>query len=155
MNEIYNEEILQAAASIPNYRQLDNPIARASRRSRVCGSSLLVELEVTDGVITDMAVQAKTCLLGQAAAALAHRHIVGSGIADAYHLRDHVRAMLKQPSERSRFDRWKEMELLEPIKDYPQRHDATLLIFEAVCDALDTLDSPFNLGEPDSEQLRN
>ena len=42
-------------------------------------------------------------------------------------------------SGRGRDSRWRDLALLAPIRDYPQRHASTLLVFEAVCACLDSL----------------
>ena len=50
-----------------------------------------------------------------------------------------VRAMLKEGGDPPAGARWRDLGSLVAIRDYPQRHASTLLVFEAVCAALDTL----------------
>ncbi|MEM6413629.1 MAG: iron-sulfur cluster assembly scaffold protein [Pseudomonadota bacterium] len=124
---------------MPESRKLAAPTATARRESRVCGSSLSLELEVDGERIADIAIDAKACALGQAAAALTARNIIGADIQEIYALRDDMQAMLKNDGPPPAGERWKDLAVLQSIKEYPARHTSTLLIFNALCDALDAI----------------
>jgi len=139
ISELYSGGILDAAAAIPPARRLDAPDASAKKISRVCGSEVEVDLTIENGVVADFGMAARACALGQAAASIVARNIVGARAADLYQLRDQMRAMLKENGPPPTGERWKDLALLETIRDYPQRHASTMLVFEAVCDCLDQL----------------
>ena len=139
ISDLYSGGILDAAAAIPPARRLDNPQASAKKISRVCGSEVEVDLSLDDGVVSDFGMQARACALGQAAASIVARNIIGAAPDELFHLRDEMRAMLKEEGRPPSGDRWKDLELLESIRDYPQRHASTLLVFEAVCDCLEQI----------------
>lgn len=139
LSSLYSDKLLQAAASMPESRKLAAPTATARRESRVCGSSLSLELEVDGERIADIAIDAKACALGQAAAALTARNIIGADIQEIYALRDDMQAMLKNDGPPPAGERWKDLAVLQSIKEYPARHTSTLLIFNALCDALDAI----------------
>ena len=139
MNELYSGGILDAAAAIPEVRRLAHPQASAKRVSRVCGSEIEVDLSLDDGRVAEFGLEARACALGQAAAALVARNIIGADIAGLYRLRDEMRAMLKENGPPPTGERWTELAILEPIRDYPQRHASTMLVFDAVCQCLDQL----------------
>jgi NifU-like protein involved in Fe-S cluster formation len=64
---------------------------------------------------------------------------VGTPAAEFRRLRDQMKAMLKDngpPPD----GRWSDLALLEPVRDYPPRHTSTLLVFDAVVDALDKIE---------------
>lgn len=144
LSDLYSEKILDAAAAIPPARRLTAPDASATKTSRVCGSEVVVDLIVKDGVVADFGMEAKACALGQASASIVARNIVGAGPAELYALCEAMRAMLKEGGAPPHLDpklgaRWRDLESLIAIRDYPQRHASTLLVFEAVCTALDAL----------------
>ena len=136
INDLYSDQLLEAAGSIPAKRRLETPTASARKSSKVCGSVVEVELLVEDGVVTDFAVVAKACALGQAAVSILARHIIGARAEELVELRDQVRAMLKEDGPVPSNPRFAGVAKLQPIKDYPARHASTLLVFEAVVAAL-------------------
>jgi len=139
LSELYTGGVLDAAAAIPPARRLDAPQATSTKVSRVCGSEVSVDLSLTNGVVSDFGMEAKACALGQASASILARNIVGASSADLRTLRDQMRVMLKEGGAAPSGDRWRDLAMLEPIRDYPQRHASTMLVFEAVCDCLDQL----------------
>ena len=139
ISDLYSGGILEAAAAIPAAHRLEHPQATAIKISRVCGSEVEVDLSLDNGVVSEFGMAARACALGQAAASIVARNIIGATPAELYHLRDQMRAMLKEGGAPPPGERWKDLALLAAIRDYPQRHASTLLIFEAVCDCLDQL----------------
>ena len=135
IDEIYNRRVLELAANIPRLGRLAAPDATAKAHSRLCGSTVVVDLRVSDGRVVDFAHDVKACALGQASSSLMARHVVGAAADELIALRETVTAMLKAngppPS-----GKWAEFAVLEPIRDYKARHASTLLTFDAVVDAL-------------------
>lgn len=139
LSELYTGGVLDAAAAIPAARRLDAPDASATRVSRVCGSEVTVDLSLKGGRVADFGMEAKACALGQASASILARNIIGAEAGELYVLRDQMRAMLKEAGEPPAGERWRDLALLQPIRDYLQRHASTMLVFEAVCACLDQL----------------
>lgn len=137
LSELYTGGVLDAAAAIPPARRLARPDASATKLSRVCGSEVTVDLVMKDGAVADFGMEAKACALGQASASIVARNIIGARADELYALRDAMRAMLKEDGPAPSGERWRDLAMLEPIRDYPQRHASTLLVFEAVCACLD------------------
>lgn len=136
LDDIYNQRIFELAAAIPHAGYLDHPDARASAHSKLCGSTIEVEIKLDGDRITDFAQRVKACLLGQASAAIVGREIVGTPAEEFRAVAVTVRRMLKEGGPRPE-GRWADLGLLQPVKDYPHRHASTLLVFEAVERALD------------------
>ena len=111
------------------------PDASAKAHSRLCGSTVTVELCVKEGVVSDFAHDVRACALGQASSSLMARHIIGATPSELAELRGKMLAMLKQggpPPD----GKWAEFAVLEPVRDYKARHASTMLTFDAVVDAL-------------------
>jgi NifU-like protein involved in Fe-S cluster formation len=96
LNEIYSRRILELAASIPHLGRLADPDASASAHSRLCGSTVIVDLKVEDGRVTDFAHEVKACALGQASSSVMGRNVLGSTVAELRTVRDATRRMLKE-----------------------------------------------------------
>jgi NifU-like protein involved in Fe-S cluster formation len=135
INEIYNQRILELAGNIPRLGRLKNPDASAKAHSRLCGSTVTIDLCVDNERVVDFAHDVKACALGQASSSLMARHIIGATAEELNELRDRVTRMLRangQPPD----GKWAEFAVLEPVRDYKARHASTLLTFDAVVDAL-------------------
>ena len=139
ISELYSGGILDAAAAIPPSRRLETPHASAKQTSRVCGSEVEVDLCLDDGRVSDFGMEARACALGQASASILARNIIGADPQEIYRLRDEMRLMLKEGGPPPQGARWKDLALLETVRDYPQRHASTMLAFDAVCACLDQL----------------
>jgi len=138
LNEIYNRRILELAADIPRLGRLANPDATATAHSKLCGSTVTIDLACKGETVTDFAHEVKACALGQAASSLMARHVVGSTAQELRELRAIMRRMLKENGEPPS-GKWEEFRVLEPIRDFKARHASTLLTFDAVVDALDQI----------------
>ncbi len=140
LTEIYNTKILDLAANIPRQGRLAAPSASAKAHSKLCGSTVIVDIVMDDGKIVDFAHEVKACALGQAAASIMARHVIGSTAAEIRALRDRVRAMLKEngpPPD----GKWAEIASLEPVRDFKARHASTLLTFEATLDCVNQVEA--------------
>src|SRR5665213_1503375 len=140
LNEVYNDRILDLAGNIPRLGRLDTPDASATAHSKLCGSTVTVDLKMNGPVVTDFAHDVKACALGQASSSIMARHVVGAKPAELRELRETVRKMLKEngppPS-----GKWADIAVLEPVRDYKARHASTLLTFDAVVSALDQIEA--------------
>lgn len=135
LDNVYNQRILELAADIPRLGRLPRPDASATAYSKLCGSTITVDLTLTDGKVSDYAHELKACALGQASASVMARHIVGSTPAELRDVREAMRCMLKENGPPPG-GRWADLAVLEPVRDYRARHASTLLPFDAVVDAL-------------------
>jgi NifU-like protein involved in Fe-S cluster formation len=138
LSDLYSERILALAAHIGRVQRLPAPDATATAHSKLCGSTVTVDIAVADGRIVDYGQTIKACLLGQAAAAVMADNIVGTTPDELRRVRAEMRAMLKDngppPS-----GRWTSLEALQPVREVKGRHASTLLVFDAVERALDDI----------------
>jgi NifU-like protein involved in Fe-S cluster formation len=135
LDEIYNTRILELAGAMTHNTRLANPDATASAHSKLCGSDIEIDIKMQSGRVSDYGQTVKACLLGQAAASVMAREIVGSTPDELHNVAAQMRAMLKDggppPS-----GRWADLATLEPVRNYKARHTSTLLVFDAVEKAL-------------------
>ena len=138
LDDIYNRRILELAADIPRLGRLPAPEASASKHSKLCGSTVTVDLTTKDGRVTEFAHDVKACALGQASSSLMARHVVGASAEELRNVRESMRAMLKENGP-APGGAWADLAVLEPVRDFKARHASTLLTFDAVVDALDQI----------------
>jgi NifU-like protein involved in Fe-S cluster formation len=140
LSELYSERILEIAGNPPEAPRLDHPGASARKVSRLCGSMIDVDVVVEDAVITAYGHEVSACALGQTSAAIVAREIVGTPTAEFRRVREEMIAMLKADG-RPPGGRWSDLRYLEPVREYKPRHASTLLVFDAVVDALDRIEA--------------
>lgn len=136
LDEIYNARILELSANIPGAERLEAPDATATAHSKLCGSTVTVDLKLgADDRVTAFGQTVKACLLGQASASVMGRNIVGTSAKELREIGGIMRRMLKEGGEPPS-GRWADLAVLQPVKDYKARHASTLLVFDAVENAL-------------------
>jgi NifU-like protein involved in Fe-S cluster formation len=138
IDDIYNAKILEFAGNIPRLGRLPEPDASAKAHSKLCGSTVIVDLKLDGDRVADFAHDVKACALGQASSSVMARTVVGATAAELRDLRETMRRMLKEggPPPTGRFE---DFRYLEPVRDYKARHASTLLTFDAVVDCLDQI----------------
>ncbi|PWB92469.1 MULTISPECIES: iron-sulfur cluster assembly scaffold protein [Methylosinus] len=139
LDQVYNQRILELAAQTPRIGRLAAPDASATAHSKLCGSTVTVDLTLSDGKVADFAHEVKACALGQAASSIMARNIVGSTPQELRDLRETVRKMLKENGAPPQ-GKWEDIAVLEPVRDFKSRHASTLLTFDAVVDAIDQIE---------------
>ena len=134
--KLYSGRILALAADMPRTDRLDAPDATVKKRSPLCGSTVTVDVKLTDGVISDYGQDVKACALGQAAASVVGANVIGQSRGDIEAAREALKDMLKSdgPAPTAPFD---DLEVLRPAGDYKNRHASILLALEATLEAVD------------------
>ena len=140
LNDIYNKKIIELAGNIPRLGRLPAPDASATAHSKLCGSTVKVDLKMDGPVVSDFAHEVKACALGQASSSIMARHVVGSTASELRELRETVRKMLKENGAPPQ-GKWADIGLLEPVRDFKARHASTLLTFDAVVDAIGQIEA--------------
>jgi NifU-like protein involved in Fe-S cluster formation len=136
IDDLYNARILELAGHIDRIGRLDQPDGTASAHSKLCGSTVTVDLKLADGIVTDFAHEVRACALGQASSSVMARHVVGASVEELRAVREAMRAMLKEngPAPTGRFE---ELRYLEPVREHKARHASTMLTFDAVVEAIE------------------
>jgi NifU-like protein involved in Fe-S cluster formation len=140
LNDIYNAKILSFAANIPRLGRLSRPQASATAHSKLCGSTVTVDLSMEGDRVSDFAHDVKACALGQASSSIMAHNVIGATSEELRALRERMRAMLKEKGPPPS-GKWKDLEILEPVRDYKARHASTLLTFDAVVEAIGKIDA--------------
>lgn len=136
MMKLYSQRILALAAGIPHVGRLDAPAGSAMKRSPLCGSTVTVDVMLDGDRIAGFAQDVKACALGQASAAVLGSEVVGRSRDEIAAARGQLEAMLKTdgPAPGAPFG---ELEVLQPARDYKNRHASILLAWDATLAAID------------------
>ena len=140
LNDVYNNRILELAGNIPRLGRLADADASATAHSKLCGSTVTVDLKMDGPVVTDFAHEVKACALGQASSSIMARNVIGADAGELRNLRETVRRMLKENGKPPQ-GKWADIAVLEPVRDYKARHASTLLTFDAVVSAIDQIEA--------------
>ncbi len=140
MSELYQRKLLELAANIPHIGELEAYDARVSVHAKLCGSTLTVDLKMADDTITHFAQQVKACALGQASASAVASLVIGTTAQEMRDLRRTMYAMLKEEGAPPT-GKWEILAPLEVVREYPVRHASTLLIFDAIVDAINQIEA--------------
>ena len=135
INDVYNAKILGFAGNIARIGRLDHPDATATAHSKLCGSTVTVDIRMDGDRVVDFAHDVKACALGQASSSIMAQNVIGASAGELRAVRDAMLAMLKEngtPPE----GRFADLKYLEPVRDYKARHASTMLTFDAVVDAI-------------------
>ena len=132
--KLYSERILALAADIPLTDRLEAPQATVKRRAPLCGSTVTVDLRVEDGRISEFGQDVKACALGQAAAAILAKNVIGRTRGEIETARDAMLGMLtkNEPPPAPPFEGFA---VLEPARDFRNRHASIMLALEATTEA--------------------
>ena len=135
LKKLYAGRILELAADIPLTERLEAPDATVKKRSPLCGSTVIIDVAVTDGRISAFGQDVKACALGQAAASVLGAVAIGRTLDEVETARDQLRAMLKEngPVPDAPFE---DYAVLEPARDFKNRHASILLAIEATAEAM-------------------
>jgi len=142
---LYSQRILALAASIPHTERLANADATSQKRSPLCGSTVTVDLCVTDGKVSAFGQDVKACALGQASASVIGSAIIGCTVEQLEFAHDQLLAMLKSegPVPNAPFEG---LEVLLPAKEYKNRHASIMLCIKASLEAIN--DAQKNAATP-------
>ncbi|MEM1275061.1 MAG: iron-sulfur cluster assembly scaffold protein [Pseudomonadota bacterium] len=137
--KLYSERILALAAGMSRIGRLETPDGSAMKRSPLCGSTITVDLKVTDGRVSDYAQDVKACALGQSSASVLAANVIGRTRAELEAGRDQLKALIKQdgPVPEAPFA---DLESLRPARDYKNRHASIMIPWDAVLAAFDEAD---------------
>ena len=136
MNQpLYTRDILRLAVSIPHEGRLPDAHGSVEIRSQTCGSRVLADVRVSsDRKIEKLGVEVNACALGQASTAIVAGQAVGLSSTEIKAAREHLQDFLEGRQESP--GTWRDIDLLATARDYPGRHAAILLPYNAILEAL-------------------
>src|SRR5215831_1544965 len=96
LNEVYNRRILELAGNIPRLGRLAKPDASATAHSKLCGSTVTVDVAMEGGKVVDFAHEVRACALGQASSSIMARNVIGATGDELRGVRTEMQKMLRE-----------------------------------------------------------
>ena len=93
--DLYTNNILELASTIPITTRLKHPDVSVTKRTAICGSSITLDLNVTDCKIREIGLDIKACALGQASACIFLTDAVGTNFDTILELRRNLKTFLE------------------------------------------------------------
>jgi len=131
LEDIYSQKILELSANSTRNQRLAAPDATATAHSKLCGSTVTLDVVMAGDTVTDYGQSVRACLLGQTSAAVVAAHVVGSTSAEMRDVGAKMRRMLKENGPPPG-GKWADLAALEPVREVKGRHASTLLVFDAL-----------------------
>jgi NifU-like protein involved in Fe-S cluster formation len=132
--KLYTPSVLALSVELAAYPLDTDFPATGYAKSRTCGSEVRVGLEVDDArAVRRIGMAVAACAVGQASAAIFAADVKGRG---AEEIRDQMAAMERWIAGEGPAPALPRLELIEPARAYPARHEAILLPWRAALDAL-------------------
>ncbi|MGH6887891.1 MAG: iron-sulfur cluster assembly scaffold protein [Rhizomicrobium sp.] len=133
---LYRLDLLRLAAEACGAGRLTAPNATGRAFNPACGDSVVVDVALAVGRITDIALDTKACVLAQASASILGASLRNATRENVERLRAEIAAMLEIRSAPPSvpFERYC---VFAGAIEYPSRHRCVLLPVDAVLDAFD------------------
>tara|TARA_Y100000590_G_C15742489_1_gene1020779 strand:- start:5412 stop:5834 length:423 start_codon:yes stop_codon:yes gene_type:complete len=138
LDDVYNTKIIELASNIELIGRLSNPDSTATKVSRLCGSKVVVDIKFENNKVIDFAHDVKACALGQASSSIMAKNVIGSSKEELIDIADIMLKMLKEDGPVP-VGKWSDLAYLEPVREYKSRHSSTMLVFEAVNEAINKI----------------
>ena len=135
VENLYNDRILKLAASLSKVGRIECAEFSSQAISRLCGSKVTVDLDISKNTVKSFSHIVKACALGQASSSVMAENIIGTDIFELLDLKAKMRGMLKDDGSPPS-GKWSDLEVLQPVRDYKGRHSSVLLTFDAVEDCI-------------------
>ena len=132
--KLYTPQVLGLATSLSSYPWDETLPLRSSARSKSCGSTIELALATDEsGRIERVAVKSQACAIGQAAAAIFASAAKGRSAEEIGEASEAIEDWLAGRRERPD---WPGLEAIEVARDYPGRHGAIMLAWQAARELL-------------------
>jgi nitrogen fixation NifU-like protein len=149
LEELYREVILDHYRNPRNRGSLDAPTNHADGNNPLCGDEVHLDLIVTDGVVTDIAISGQGCSISQSSASMMSAAVKGKAVAEVGDLTARFKAMMdidEQGDAGIDPDRpgaaLGDLEALQGVRKFPVRIKCANLAWTTLEEALDHAPAP-------------
>lgn len=135
LRSLYQEVIIDHNRHPRNFGHLVHPTHHAEGFNPLCGDKITIDLEVIDGIITQVKFEGEGCAISTASASLMTEALLGKTLAEADTLFTlfHDVIVNEKPAEVAELGK---LAVLAGVKEYPTRIKCATLAWHAVQAAL-------------------
>lgn len=136
--KLYTPRVLALTVELAKYPHDPEAKLQGHAKSRTCGSEIMLSgtgagVDTVEGALGTIGMTVTACAIGQASAAIFAECVAGHSEPDIRALADAMEEWIKEERSSAFLPR---LDLLEPARAFPARHDAILLPWRAAIDAL-------------------
>lgn len=140
LDELYKEIILDHYRN-PRYRgKLDAPTACEEGYNPLCGDEITLDVEVKDGVVTDIAQRGSGCSISQSSASMMSEAVMGKSVPEVRHLIGSFTAMMRGSDDVDE-DELGDLDALRGVRKFPVRIKCATLSWHTLAKALGVEDA--------------
>lgn len=133
---LYTPEVLGLATSLAEFPWDESLPFKGGARSKSCGSTISLGLSTdSNGRIAKVGLKSQACAIGQAAAAIFALAAPGFSPGEIRKARLDIENWL---AGRDEMPEWPGLETIAPAREFPARHGAIMLAWQAARDILPT-----------------
>jgi len=136
LDDLYQDIILDHYRHPRHKGELSAPTACEEGYNPLCGDEILVDIEVTDGVVSDIAQRGSGCSISQSSASMMSEAIVGEKIADVKGLIESFTAMMRG-SDDVDWDELGDLEAMAGVRKFPVRVKCATLAWHTLSQAIE------------------
>ena len=131
--KLYTPELLALAVDLAGFPLTEDLTLRGSARSPTCGSRAEVGFSLSGELVANCGIKTVACAIGQASCAILMRSAKGRPIADIVAMPAKVSSWLAGEDP---LPDWPGFDAIEPAREFPARHGAILMPWNAAAEAL-------------------
>ena len=139
LRELYQEVILDHNKNPRNFKKLEVHSHHANGHNPLCGDKLELFLDVTDGVINDIAFVGSGCAISTSSASLMTQFLKGKTVADTRHYFENFHDLVtgKELDEEQMLNLGK-LAVFAGVQEFPARVKCASLSWHTLMNALDS-----------------
>jgi nitrogen fixation NifU-like protein len=135
LDDRYKDIILDHYRNPRHKGKLASPTAAEEGYNPLCGDEVMLDVEVTDGVVSDIGQRGSGCSISQSSASMMSEAIVGEQIADVKELIESFTAMMRG-SDDVDWDELGDLEAMAGVRKFPVRVKCATLAWHTLSQAL-------------------
>jgi nitrogen fixation NifU-like protein len=139
-DELYRETILDHYHQPRNRGTLENPTVQIEGINPLCGDELTLYMDVAEGKIKDVKLEAKGCSINMASGSIMTELVSGQSLEAARKVIETFKEMMlsksKEPLELP--EELEDLEALQGVKKYPVRIKCALLPWNTLLEGIET-----------------
>ena len=139
VDELYRETILDHYHHPRNRGCIEHPSAKIEGINPLCGDELTLYLDVKDGTIKDVKIEAKGCSINMASGSMMSEMVLGQSVERAKEVIDTFKQMMMTKGDAPELpEELEELEALQGVKKYPVRIKCALLPWNTLLQGIES-----------------
>lgn len=135
LDDLYRQVIMDHYQHPRNRGELTDDAISVDMRNPSCGDEITLQLQVDDGIVSDVRFRGAGCSISMASASMMTEAIKGQPVAEALAMAQSFRGMMKGESVDP--DALGELEALQGVSKFPARIKCATLAWQALERAVD------------------